>query len=408
MGWILILVALFVGQNLTAQTSDREKVRSRFQGLSEEALQQPSQLELDIQMQALETAVDPNTYIVGPGDQFLINIWSSMESNFTTPVTPEGKLIIPTVGTLQVDGKTLSEVQTMVKEAGSKKYIQSVIMANLVRLRTFRVHVTGQVQEPGTYTSLATYRVSDIIDQAGGLTNWSYERAIRVRHTDGTVDTVDLYKYKKLGDLDTNIHMRGGDLIFVPSVELTDATIRLEAEGTESGTYQLASDESLTDFLLRVKALNRRADLSSAYVERKSATDGGPEVIPLYPYLEGTGNGHSQLNLKDGDVIRVPQQREVIYVIGAVLRPGQYPYIPDLKARDYVGWAGSTERAVNLEKTKVIRNDGETKEEGENLDVGPGDTVFVPERVRFGVLEAVTVVGQMTSILIALKAVGVY
>jgi len=46
-----------------------------------------TQLPLDIQMQALEGAIDPESYIVGPGDQFYITIWSTLENSIPAQVS---------------------------------------------------------------------------------------------------------------------------------------------------------------------------------------------------------------------------------------------------------------------------------------------------------------------------------
>ncbi|MFQ5708945.1 MAG: SLBB domain-containing protein [bacterium] len=363
--------------------------------------------DIAVNVQALEAAIDPRAYVVGPGDQFLITIWSALETSFRTGVTPEGKLIIPTIGTLEVDGKSLKEVQQLVEEHGAKKYLHATISADLVQLRSFRVHVTGQVKHPGPYTALAVNRVSDIIREAGDLTSWGFERNIQVRHLDGTTDVVDLYEYRKLGNLDSNIYLRSGDVVFVPSINLSRATVRIEGRVHAPGIYQLAQDETLTDFLLRVDALNQRADLQSAYIARETEGDGVAQNIPISPYLEKTGNGYSQFHLQDGDVIIVPERHQKVYVIGAVRNPGPYPFVPNLKVRDYVGLAGSTELAANLSRSQVIRQQSKAQERGEDLLVYPGDTVFVPKRAQFGVQEIVAIVGTVTSVLISLKAVGV-
>ena len=108
--------------------------------------------------QPLEAAIDPESYIVGPGDVFQIVIVSSEEFVFKVQVISDGMLVIPTLAVLDVDGKTLSEVQTLVKEAGADKYLNSQITANLAILRQFLVHVTGQVMKPGSYEALAVDR----------------------------------------------------------------------------------------------------------------------------------------------------------------------------------------------------------------------------------------------------------
>ncbi|MFQ5605282.1 MAG: SLBB domain-containing protein [bacterium] len=377
------------------------------QSSSQQTLTSPG-LDMLFDAQSLEAAIDPDTYIVGPGDQFLINIWSTMEAGLHTMVTPEGKLIIPTIGTLNVDGKSLREVQKMVSQAGAKKYVQSTISANLIQVRSFRVHVTGQVRNPGPYSALAVNRVSDIINLAGGFTNWGFERAIEVRHLNGRTDIVDLYQYTKLGNLNTNIYVQGGDVIYVPSIKFTQATVQIEGRVRDPGTYQLVEKETLLDFLLRVNALNRRADLHHAYIERRNADNPDPEIIPLFPFLENQSNGTSNFYLEDGDVILVPQRYEDVFVIGAVRNPGAFPYVPGLAVRDYVGLAGSHELAVDLSKSKIIRRGGTEQLKGANIAVEPGDTVFVPKRNEFGIREITLIVGQATSIIIALKAVGVF
>lgn len=375
--------------------------------LREKILQQPEPTLLE--SQALETAIDPDSYVVGPGDEFLINIWTAQEFGHHTAVTPEGKLVIPTIGTIDVNNKTLKEVQTLVAKKGARKYVKTKITAHLVRLRRFRVHVTGQVVTPGPYEALAVDRVSDLIARAGGLTPWAFERAVEVRHLDGTIDHVDLYLYKNEGVIDSNIYVQGGDVIYVPSIKLSGATVRVEGEVKDPGIYQLASNESLRDFLLRVGAFNRRADLTNAYVQRKADTDGTVQKISIMSYLQNDdrGNGFSHFTLHDGDLIVIPKRYERVYVVGAVRNPGAFPYKPNLTSQDYVGLAGSTEMAVKLSKVQVIHRNQKV-EKGKDILIQPGDTIFVPKRVEFGIIQGFAVASQISSILIALKAVGVF
>ncbi|MCH7755658.1 SLBB domain-containing protein, partial [candidate division KSB1 bacterium] len=311
-------------------------------------------------------------------------------------------LVIPTVAVLDVDGKTLSEVQTLVKEAAADKYLNSAITANLAILRKFRVHVTGQVMKPGSYEAFAVDRVSNIIRKAGGITNWGSESAIEVRHLDGTVDMVDLYRYSKLGDLDANLTLKGGDVIYVPHINLSKATVRVEGPVNDPGVYQLSENETVQSFLLRVDAYNRRADLTNAYIQRQT----GSETIPIFPYLENRGNSHAELYLQDGDVIMVPLRNEEVYVIGAVRSPGPYAYYPNLTAVDYMGFAGSTERAGKLSKVQLIRNNSEKPLKAKGLIIEPGDTVYVPQKSTFGLRDITTLIVTVTNVLLTMKALN--
>lgn len=396
----------------TLENKKRRDVRSPLRSIFDNARQtdelKPSPFDLDPQLQSLEAAVDPETYVVGPGDVFLVNVWAMEEVAFNIPVTPEGKLTIPTIGALAIDGKTLAEVQAIVTEAASKKYLQAAVTAHLIKLRTFRVHLTGQVMNPGLYEALAVDRVSDVIKRADGLTSWGSEREIEVRHRDGTSELVDLYRYKKLGELETNIVLQAGDVVYVPPIQFSRATVRIEGKVNRPGVYQLAQNETLQDLLLRVDALNKDADLTDAYIRRKGTSNGSVETIQVFPYLQAQGNSHSDLVLQDGDVVMIPPRQEEVYVIGAVLRPGPYAYYPNLRAIDYVGFAGATGKATGLSKIQVFRQNGAQADRGANQIVGPGDTVSIKERAQFGFREVVTLVATVTNVLLAMKAVGVF
>lgn len=407
------------GQRLDLRLQEEQSQRGRVEPLrlsldqkkelENKKLQEQEQMPgaFQFQSQPLEAAIDPETYVIGPGDIFQITIWAAEDLSFNLPVVPEGKLIIPTVGTLEVDGKTLAEVKQMIATTAARKYLNTEITANLVRIREIRVHVTGQVLQPGPYLALATHRVSDVIDAADGLSSVAAERNVEVRHKDGTIEEIDLHRYYQSGDLENNPFLAGGDVIHVPTINFSHATVKVEGMVPHPGEYQIAADETLADFLLRVNAYNRDADLRRAYIQRNSASNGTDETIPVFPYLQGQGNGHSELYLQAGDVISIPDKQEEIYVIGAVRNPGPYAFYPRTKASTYVGFAGSHERAADLSDIEIIRKNSDDKLKGKNVAVKPGDTIFVPQRTEFGVREITTIVGTAASILLTMKAIGV-
>ena len=53
----------------------------------------------------IDKLVDPNNYIVGPGDQLHINIISSNETyDHSLIISPTGQLLIPSVGMIDCNG----------------------------------------------------------------------------------------------------------------------------------------------------------------------------------------------------------------------------------------------------------------------------------------------------------------
>jgi hypothetical protein len=85
------------------------------------------------------------------------------------------------------------------------------------------------------------------------------------------------------------------------------------------------------------------------------------------------------LTLDDGDTIYVPPLPATIEVVGAVFRQGSFLHATE-RVRDYVERAGLLPTA-DARNIYVIRPDGSFSLASRRLDLRPGDTIIVPEKV---------------------------
>ncbi len=351
--------------------------------------------------EALEKIIDPNEYTIGPGDLFYINITGDKMFTFPSKVTPEGKLVIETIGTFMVAGKTLAQVQELVYKEGTKKYRLKKVRANLVELRKLRVHVLGEVLYPGIYIVRSVDRVSYLLERAG-IGTWADEHTIEIRHQDGSVDTLDFVQYKKEGKLDKNIFVRDGDVIFVPSLTARNQTVIVEGFVEEPGIYAIKQGEKISQFLQRIKGFNRELDPTNIKVTR--IDENGKAIIlkvNLFGDISQNSDTLTDLVLKDGDRINIPSVINRVYVQGAVNVPGGYYYMVGLKAKDYVGLAGGTREMGNIDKIRVIHFNDNTEDRGPDAPVRPGDTIIVPQTFRRKFLEYLQIVTSVASIVLA-------
>jgi protein involved in polysaccharide export with SLBB domain len=409
---ILFIIASFIphiilGQLITTKSQQQKRGTQANQNLSlEERLSLEEKGFPVPTAQALETIINPDEYLVGPGDLFSINILGGEEMVFPAQVTPEGKLIIQTVGTLFVNKKPLSQVQKKVMEAGEKKYKVTKVTASLIQLRVFRVHVTGEVDNPGTFVAQAVDRASVLIDRAGGITDWADSRHIEIRHKNGSLDLLDVFKFKKLGLLEQNIYMQNGDVIYVPAIKLSEKTVTLEGYVTQPGIHQIVDGEMLSSFLLRVDAFNRRLDPHQIYVTRIDAK--GENKIININLLEKNNSTNSALPndiiLENGDKIHVPSLKNRVYVHGAVFAPGSFSYNVGFRARDYVGLAGGTEEMGNIRGIRVIHFSDGSIGKGPNAYVERGDTVIVPRAFRRSLSEYLQIFTGLATLVFAFMA----
>ena len=75
--------------------------------------------------------IDPDTYVVGPGDVMQLYIWGEFDLSYMLQIDPEGHIVIPTVGAFDISGLTLTEAKEYVFAAARKKYPGVDVTINL-------------------------------------------------------------------------------------------------------------------------------------------------------------------------------------------------------------------------------------------------------------------------------------
>jgi len=114
----------------------------------------------------IEKTINQNKYIIGPGDEFNINIISSEDiSTYNLVVSPSGKLLIPSIGIVDIVGLTLYNGIKEIKKSILKQNPNAKIHVLLSDIREFKIKVIGQLQHPGFYIATPVSRVSDIYEE---------------------------------------------------------------------------------------------------------------------------------------------------------------------------------------------------------------------------------------------------
>ncbi|MCH8927877.1 MAG: SLBB domain-containing protein [Candidatus Marinimicrobia bacterium] len=351
--------------------------------------------------QVLDGALNPKEYIVGPGDLFSINIWGSVNEQYEAIVSPVGNLEVPTVGSVYISGLTLEAAINKILRFSKKIYSDVDVSVSLEQLRLFRVYLTGNVSLPGTYKARAVDRIADIIDMAHGLDGLADGTNITVTSSSGVVKTFDYLEYINKGVTDNNIRLSNGDVINVPTLDLSGSVVTIESYDSRSGSFYLKDNEYLSDLLVRTGVYSRLSDMSSVYVRRGSGENN--RIIQV---------GRSLSEMKNfrplpGDRIIIPLFNEMVYITGEVAHPGAYPYIPDMTAEDYLGYAGGPRDSGKGNKVKVIR-DGSVVKGNSKIIVQRGDNVMVPRKLSRSFRDMYNIILPITSLILSAKAAGIF
>ena len=290
---------------------------------------------------ALESTVNPEKFFVGPSDIIAVNIWLSSPLNFLLTVTPEGTLIIPTVGEVMVANLTLAEAKVKILRESRKKYLSVDITATLVKPRPIIVSVTGHVLNPGLYTFSAVDRVHRAIEEANKLSRtqlpedrspYSTEMSTRnivLKHKDGSQDRVDIQKYFATHEDRWNPYLREGDIIVVPKKSRLKNVFAVYGQVNVPGRYEFVDGDSVLDAIRIVHGTTHLAMADETLFSRLNE-DGSmlsTRTINIPAIMEGK---EPNLPLEPGDRIIVRAKNDLredynVDLKGEVVYPGTYP-----------------------------------------------------------------------------------
>src|SRR5260370_12325718 len=117
----------------------------------------------------MDLPVGPS-YVVGPGDSLSIDLWGGVSQRLPRTVDREGRVALPEVGPVLVAGRTLGEAQEIVPRALRTQFRDVSADVSLLRLRSVRVYVVGDVISPGAYDVSSLSTPLNALFVAGGVT----------------------------------------------------------------------------------------------------------------------------------------------------------------------------------------------------------------------------------------------
>lgn len=350
----------------------------------------PSQQYLE---QALDAEIDSSSYILGPGDLLLVNVWGALSNQIMSQITAEGYVVIPEIADVKVAGFSLANGSELIRNTLDKYFKDTYFTIRLMRLRKIRVYITGEVENPGTYFVRGVDRLGDLIELAGGLSGGADDTRIQITHLSGEIEEFDYNQFYRFGNQDVNPLLLGGDVVHIPTVDISRDYVIIEGNLESQGIYRLKQNETLYEFLNRMKVLNRENNLQDVVLIRGN----NHRYFDLLTDLE---DAQVAVLLK-GDKIFITALRDYVYVQGEVHLPGAYPYMANYTAKDYAGMAGLTETAQSVDKINVFHSRDGIKESGGDVIVQKGDVVVIPQRRRENTKDILSILTPIFSITIS-------
>ncbi len=165
------------------------------------------------------TARAAERYLLNAGDVLNISVWNEEALQKQVIVLPDGMISFPLAGELEAQGKTVSELQTALKQNLTEYLADPVVTVSVTSVSGNTIHILGKVTNPGIFVMNQPIDAIQALSLAGGLSPYAKENDIIVLRRSGEKQQVLSVRYaaiKKGQDLITNIMLKSGDVIVIP------------------------------------------------------------------------------------------------------------------------------------------------------------------------------------------------
>ena len=259
----------------------------------------------------------PQNYVLGPGDQVVVDIYGASQRTHQLTVSPDGFITVPGYGLISVSGLTVAAAQSKIRSSLGSRYASSEIKMTLGHTRSIMVNVMGEVNAPGTYTLSGYATVFHALYSAGGIRDLGTLRNIKVFRQGKLITIVDIYEYILNGRLAGNIRLQDNDVIQVGPYE---SLVGITGNVKRTMFYEMRKNESVATLIKYAGGFTGDAYTKAVRLIRQNG-----ERYSVYNINEFD---FASFQVADGDAVTVDGMlnrfENMVEVKGAVFRPAQY------------------------------------------------------------------------------------
>jgi polysaccharide biosynthesis/export protein len=297
------------------------------------------------------------TYSLGAGDRIQIAMFNIPELSGEFRVSVDGYLNLPWIGTVSVAQMTLKELKLDLASR-YRRFLKRPPVINLTLLspRPVRVSVSGEVNNPGSYTTVVEApqdvrgnlqwpTLTQALQTAGGITQLADVREVQVRRLgrDGSTRMiVDLWELVDAGDSSQDLSLRDGDAIFIPKAKKIDSSesvrlgtanfspknikVQVVGEVVKPGSVEIPTNSTLNQAILVAGGFNNTRAKQTAVDFIRLNLDGTVTQRTIQVNLSAPPNDKDNPILRANDVV-VAQRSDTaksadrVGALGGILNP---------------------------------------------------------------------------------------
>ena len=244
----------------------------------------------------------PDNYVLGPGDQVIVDIYGASQSTIVHTISPEGTITVSGYGPIYLSGLSVAAAQSKLHQTIGSRYQSSNLKMTVGNTRTIQVNIMGEVRAPGTYHLSAFANVFYALYRAGGTSSM------------GTLRNIKVYRNGRLAG---NIRLQDNDVI---QVEPYQALVGITGNIKRPMFYEMRQNESVATIIKYAGGFTSEAHKKSVRLVRQAGDRYTVHNVGEFDM--------STFKLMDGDNITVDgmlnRYENMVEIKGAVFRPGMF------------------------------------------------------------------------------------
>ncbi len=247
---------------------------------------------------------NPGEYLLGEGDLLRISVFEAEELNTTVRVNSRGWITLQLLEAVDVRDLTAIEAEEKIEALYKQRYIKNPHVSIFVEEHiSRRITLVGQFRNPGTYDYPTKQRLLDVIALGGGLSEKAGRiakiRKARQRQGRPDIFMVDLDKLIIKGNVQLNIEINGGDVIFIPEagVFFVDGAVK------HPGAYAIKHKTTIQEAIVEAGGVQPWGVEDKIKLVRVTE-DGEREIMNL----DLTQPGVKEMAINDRDILAVDSE----------------------------------------------------------------------------------------------------
>lgn len=248
-------------------------------------------------------------YRIGSKDLLEISVFGLDEMNKTVRVSEDGKISLPLLGEVDVQGLTKSEIEKKLTRLLEEKYLQNPQVTVFIKeYQSKRVSVLGAVKSPGPYELLGLQTLLQIISQAGGLTQDAGDEIIVMRvDEDGSSTSIKISIDDLMlkGDASLNLPIQAGDIVNVPIDKIVNVYVFGKVKNPGALKVRKMKIPTLLQAIAQAGGFSDRASKGRVLIKRIDKEGKEHQIkVNVKDIIKGK---KKDIQLLENDVVYVPE-----------------------------------------------------------------------------------------------------